>query len=104
MLKMFLELDADKIEREGKYDLDKINAYLDKETKSRGIYKDKTGFYVGGSFAAFGGLILLLAEDAWFLDNVKEWKWYNSDGQKNPEDFGVEDIAQFFRNKKKMAG
>lgn len=104
MMKMLLELNVDKIEHEGKYDLDKINDYLDKETRNRGIYKDKTGFYVGGSFAAFGGLILSLADNTWFLDNVKEWKWYNSDGQNDPENFGVEDIAQFFHNKKVVVG
>ena len=96
MLKMLIELDENKILSEKKYDLDSIKKVINDSCSARGIYMDDKGFYVGGTFGKFGGLILGLSKEEWFMENVSKWLWYNSDESDNPEDFIVEDIkAQF---------
>lgn len=96
MLKMWIELDEEKILAEKKYDLASIHRVIKDSCASRGIYADKEGFYVGGTFGKFGGLILGLSKEEWFMDNVKQWLWYNSDESDDPNSFVVEDIKKHF--------
>lgn len=76
MMKMLIKMDSNKIEREGKYDLAKIDDYLDEEFLREGMHKDEDGFYVGGNFFTYGSMILALSKADWFIDNVLEWIWY----------------------------
>lgn len=106
MYKVFVELDYDKLEHEGKYDIEKIDKMLQQMFFDKGIKKDDDGFYVGGTFETFWAIILYLSKQNWFMDNLKVWKWYNSDGSKNPNDYAVEDLLAFYQNKrqKQMEG
>ena len=49
-------------------------------------------------------MIFGLSKADWFIDNVLEWFWYDSDGKSDPEDYAVEDLAAHYRNKRKQAG
>lgn len=104
MMKMLIKMDSNKIEHEGKYDLTKIDNYLNEEFSRRGMQKDDDGFYVGGNFSTYGSMIFGLSKADWFIDNVLEWFWYDSDGKSDPEDYAVEDLAAHYRNKRKLAG
>ena len=99
MLKMLIELDENKLLTEKKYDLESIKQIIHDSCATRGIYMDNEGFYVGGTFGKFGGLILGLSKEEWFMENVSKWLWYNSDESNNPEDFIIEDIQATIRGK-----
>lgn len=100
MYKMLMELDYDKLKDENKYDVEKIEQLLKHELSKRGIDRDEDGFYVGGTFEAYWAFILSFSKEEWFLDNLKVWKWYNSDDSANPEDYGVENILLYYKEKK----
>ncbi len=81
MMKMFIELDENKILGEGKYDLNKINAYIDSAFVKRKMKKDNKNWYINGNFTTCGSLILTLSQKDWFIDNVKQWLWYDADDE-----------------------
>lgn len=99
MYKVFIELNYDKLEQEDKYDVEKIDKVLQQTFFEKGIEKDDAGFYVGGTFESFWAIILTLSKQNWFMDNLKVWKWYNSDGSNNPDDYAVEDLLAFYQSK-----
>ena len=100
MMKMLIKFDEEKIEREGEYDLEKIEKLLNDEFAKRGIHKDEEGFYVDGNFVTFGSMILGLSKMDWFLDNAAEWLWYDSEGQIDPNAYGVEELLEHYRRKR----
>lgn len=59
-----------------------------------GIYLDDKGFYVGGSFEKFGGIYLSLKKQKWFMENIKEWKLYESDSEGLNDEYNVEDLLE----------
>ena len=79
MMKMLIKMDEGKIVQEGKYDLEKINAYLTKVFAKRNMKKDADDWYINGNFTTCGSLIITLSKKDWFLDNVTEWLWYDTD-------------------------
>ncbi len=48
MMKMHIEMDENKILRDGKYDIGKINSYLDKAFAKRDMTKDSDDWYSNG--------------------------------------------------------
>lgn len=104
MMKMLIVMDYDKIKQEKKLDMLKIERFFEHEFTKRGIYKDSDGLYVGGDFASFGGMVWGLSETPWFMDNVKTWIWYNSDGHSNPNEYTAEDLVKHYREKNLVAG
>lgn len=96
---MRITLDKEKIEREDEYYYDKIQEFLDEEFMRMGIYKDEDGLYTNGDFVTFGSMILFLSKTDWFMDNVTEWLWYDSEGQADPNVYGVEDLLEFYKKK-----
>ena len=81
MMKMLIELNTNKIEEEGKYDLNRINAYLDKMFTKRNMQKDKDNWYINGDFSGCGSLIITLSRKEWFMDNLVKWLWYDTDDE-----------------------
>ena len=86
-----------KIKREGQYDVAKIERAIDSVfIDEYRLVKSKEGFYLergdNGDFADFWCAILLLKDQAWFLDNVKTWLWYDSNDSSSPDDFAIEDL------------
>ena len=55
--KMLIVMDKDKLYSEKKYSYRKILSYLDEQFFSRGLTKDKDGWYIGGSFEIMVELI-----------------------------------------------
>jgi hypothetical protein len=79
MMKMLIIFDEDKIAREGKYNIDKINDYLATSFAKRGMAKDRNNWFINGNFKTCGSLIIKLSHADWFIDNIQEWLWYDSD-------------------------
>jgi hypothetical protein len=93
-MKMLITLDEDKIIKEGKYDINKINSYLTKSFAKRGMSKDADNWYINGNFTTCGSLIIKLSESDWFMDNVVEWLWYDT------SDASMDDLKAFYDKEK----
>ena len=94
MIKMLIEMDEDKIKREDKYDLSKINSYFDDLFARIDSFKDDDGLYINGTFESFGAIVWRLSEQDWFLNNVKQWIWYTNENSSDPNLFKYEDIRK----------
>lgn len=104
MIKMQIVMDDAKLQREGKYDIDKVHSAIDDYLVSElGFHKAADGFYLGGGgrtdFSYFGLAFNTLRKKQWFLDNVKTWLYFNSDASDDPQDFAVEDFKEFCRKR-----
>lgn len=93
---MKIILDEEKIAREGKYDIEKINEYLDIQYKKLNIHKDSEGFLVGGNFTTYASIATGFSKKDWFRENVKVWEWYDSDDGTDENDFAVEDLMEHY--------
>jgi hypothetical protein len=87
---MFIKLNEDKIINEGKYDINKINRYLSESFAKRKMFKDEDGWYTNGNFTTCGSLIINLSKTDWFINNVSEWLWLDTD------DSSVDDLKLFY--------
>lgn len=90
MMKMLVSLDEEKITREGKYDINKMNDYLNNAFEKRGMKKDKNNWFVNGNFTTCGSLVLKLSQKPWFMDNLLEWLWYDT------SDSSIDDLKAFY--------
>ena len=93
MMKMLILLDEDKIIRENKYSLSKIQNYLERHFEKRNMIKDTDGWYSNGSFSSCGSLIIILSEKRWFMDNIKEWLWMDT------TDGSIDDLKDFYKER-----
>ena len=91
MMKMLIELDENKILNDGKYDLDKINSYLSRAFAKRNMSKESSNWYTNGNFTNCGSLILTLSQKDWFINNIKQWLWYDED------DESIEDLKAHYK-------
>ena len=98
MMTMLIKLDEDKIKREKKYDINKINAYLTSAFDKRGMTKDADDWYINGNFTNCGSLIVNLSEKDWFMDNVTEWLWYDT------SDSSTDDLKAHYIRKRAAVG
>ena len=98
MMKMLISLDENKIATEGKYDINKINSYLEKSFAKRGMQRDKDNWYINGNFTTCGSLILKLSRTEWFMDNLLEWLWFDT------TDSSTDDLKAFYGSKEKALG
>jgi len=92
MIKMRIKLDEEKIIREKKYSLNEIKNTLDKIFANAGGFLDDNGEYTNGTFESFGAILAVLKNSDWFMDNVIEWLWKDSDFSEESTDFEVEDL------------
>jgi hypothetical protein len=97
MIKMQIQMDKKKIEKDGRYSMSKISGTLDDYLVNQLHFaKGKNGFYMGtGSpddFGNFGLAMVTLGKKGWFMDNVKTWLYFNSDDSDDPEDYVIEDF------------
>ena len=81
-----------------KYDIDKINAYLTSAFSKKGMSKDEDDWYTNGSFTSCGSLINILSAKDWFMDNIKEWLWYDS------SDSSTDDLKAHYSRKRASIG
>jgi hypothetical protein len=109
MLKVQVIMDDDKLRHEQLYDIGKVYSAIDSVfVDEYGLIKGDDGFYLESGnkddFVDFFGAILSLKDEAWFMDNVKTWLWFNSDDSSNPEDFAIDDIKEhYLRKARKIA-
>ncbi len=94
MMKMLITLNEEKILREGKYDIDKINQYLSNSFAKRGMMNDENDWYTNGIFTTCGSLILKLSQTDWFMDNILDWLWYDT------SDSSTDDLKAFYSKEK----
>ena len=94
MMKMLVELDENKILREGKYNLAKMNAFISNAFEKRNMVKDAENWYVNGNFESCGSLALILSHKEWFMTNVKRWLWYDE------ADDSTEDLKAHYSNER----
>ncbi len=97
MVRMFIELDKEKIEREGIYSYEKMQQYIDEEVLLMGGYKDTDDWYTNGTWEGFMALATSLGKSDWFLDNAKNFLWNNKDYEKNPGDVCINDLLEEIR-------
>lgn len=101
MLKLRIIMDKEKIARDGRYEASAILSAIDAAFERSGLLKSEreANMYVGmgyaDDYAKFWRIIWSLAEKPWFMENVKEWLWFNSDDGKDENDFSIEDIMAF---------
>ena len=78
-------LDEEKIQRDGKYDLDRIYELIEQiaTTRAKLTKIDKNHYVFKGEkdAPAYLGILVYnhLAEYDWFMANVKEWLWLDDD-------------------------
>lgn len=99
MLKLKIVLDEAKIQSEKKYELSTVMSTIDTVFSQNGLKKMEDGVFAGtgkeDDYAKFWRIIWSLAEKEWFMQNVREWLWCNSDEGANEDDFSIEDILAF---------
>lgn len=93
-MQMLVELDENKILNEGKYSLDKINAFISNAFRKRNMIKNAENWYINGNFTSCGSLALILSQKDWFMTNVKQWLWYDE------EDGSLEDLKAHYGKEK----
>ena len=98
MMKMLIKLDEDKIVKEKKYDINKINSYLSSAFDKRGMSMDKDGWYVNGDFTTCGAMTIILSDKDWFMDNVTDWVLMDT------SDSSTDDLKAFYSKKRLAVG
>lgn len=96
MMKMKVQMDEKKIEKNGEYTLDQINGMVNEVARRKGITKkNDKGFFIGNGdekdFSNFGRIVLYLIEQEWFLPYVQTWILYVGDE--------VDDLAKHYKRK-----
>jgi len=104
MLKMQVIMDEEKIRREGKYDLKKVQSAIDDIFVNKcSLIKGADGFYIetgtSADLALFTTAIGILKRTQWFFNNVGTWLLYDSTDRDDPNDFIVEDVKEYYRAK-----
>lgn len=98
MIKVKIILDEEKILNENKYSLKKIWGTIDFVYEKAGLICEENGTYRGNGsetdFASHALIIEAFSKETWFMDNIKEWLWYNSDPcySDNENEYSVADI------------
>ncbi|MBQ8982646.1 MAG: hypothetical protein IJ079_03575 [Lachnospiraceae bacterium] len=77
--KMLLEFDEDKVLREGKYDLDKMKAFVNEICENRGVQRDEKGMYVSRNWVSIASVTSILRHTDWCIENALRWIRYRSD-------------------------
>jgi hypothetical protein len=98
---MQILLDEDKIKREKKYSIPKINAFIDAIFIDRcKLRKDAEGYYTGrgeaDDLSRFGRANYILSNQSWFLENVKVWLFFNNDDTDSSDEYIIEDVRDFY--------
>lgn len=110
MLKMLICMNQDKINAERKYNLDNIHETINelflnhglssmRNTSGEWVYRDNGDMR---DYGRFGRVVNTLKRQAWFMDNVETWHFYDSDDSDNPEDFNEEDLRSHYQKKQIM--
>ncbi|MCI8418630.1 MAG: hypothetical protein HFI33_14240 [Lachnospiraceae bacterium] len=110
MLKMIIRMDDNKINIEKKYRLDGIYKAIDNTFLKMGLprMEDTSGSLVycdnghTTDYGRFGKIVNTLKRQPWFMENVIEWLFCDSDDSESPDDFNEEDLLSHYRQKQAM--
>lgn len=105
MLMMKIELDAGKIQNEGRYDVCAMCRTIESAFTQMGLLKGEatagelvyTGSGNARDYGRFGKVVNTLKKQPWFMENVSLWRMYDSDDADNPNDFDEEDLLLHYR-------
>jgi hypothetical protein len=105
MTKMQILLDDEKIRREKRYSAEKIRDFVDTVFIEKcKLTKDADGYYIGSGagddLMRFGKANYLLSSKDWFLENVKSWIFYCNDDTSDPDEYVIEDVLDFYTQKR----
>jgi hypothetical protein len=93
MLKMEIAFDEEKVEREGKYDIEKMYAVVDKYFLDKKLNKIGKGLYIDRGHKDDYAKMLLFAsyfkKEKWFMNNIKVWNFHKKPPQKYQKFFCV---------------
>ena len=110
MIKMIIKMNDEKISSSNEYSHERIYSALDRIFAQKGMDRKETekGVEYSGSgkntdFAYFGKIMLGLKKQPWFMDNVSEWLFCNSDDSDDPNDFNTEDLLVHYGRKASVA-
>ena len=82
-LKMVIEFDEGKINKEGKYDVRKMYASLRKSFEGAGLKTVTDGVFVDNGneedLNEFMALATVFSKIDWFTSSIKRWDWYEDD-------------------------
>lgn len=95
MFEMYIELDNEKIEREGIYEYQELKEQIDELVTRMDGYEKSTGLYSNGEFETFGAVLGILMYKEWFIQNVKVWKLIDLD---EPEGQQEDDILKTIKS------
>ena len=110
MLKMIIRMDDNKINIEKKYRLDGIYKTIDNAFFKMGLprMEDASGSLVyrdngrTTDYGRFGKIVNTLKRQPWFMENVVEWLFCDSDDSDSPDEFNEEDLLNHYRQKQAM--
>lgn len=110
MLKMIIRMDDNKINIENKYRLDGIYQTINNAFSKMGLSRieDASGSLVYcdnghiADYGRFGKIVNTLKRQPWFMENVIEWIFCDSDDSDSPDDFNEEDLLSHYRQKQAM--
>lgn len=108
MLKMVIRMDDEKINREKIYRLAGIYDAIDQVFRASGLPRAEgpSGTLVyrdcgrAKDFGLFGRIVNHLKRQAWFMENVAQWQFCDSDDSDSPDDFNEEDLLAHYRRKR----
>ncbi|EHI58065.1 MAG: hypothetical protein ACLTC4_07160 [Hungatella hathewayi] len=107
MMKMLIRMDSNKINIEQRFNLNGIYDILNKMFLNLGlicmengaeslVYRDNGNVKDYGSF---GRIVNTLKKQSWFMENVTEWRLYDSDESDDPEEFNEEDLLSRYQRR-----
>lgn len=110
MLKMMICMDCNKVNIGKKYSIDAIHSTIDSMfEKLELLCQEKTPelrVYRGNGdakdYGRFGRIVNILKRQEWFMDNVAQWRLYDSDDSDNPQDFNEEDLLIHYQKKRTL--
>ncbi len=107
MIRMKIEMNTSKIDREKQMHSDDIFRILDVGFSKLGLRCMETGpnsrVYCdnghANDYGSFGIMVNALKKTAWFMENVSVWTLCESDDPNTPEDFIEEDLLIRYKQK-----
>lgn len=112
MMKMVIQMDEDKIRREGKHSLEKVYQVIDKTFAEFECIREKSDIlneliYAGNpkrddSFCDFGIIYGELDEQEWFRANCIKWRWLDNDDDESLP-YSESDVLNKVRTKDERA-
>lgn len=101
MLKMLIQIDEDRLVKDGHYKLQNYWDVIDRKFKdncTKEVLPDKSVLYSGipgaNYFKDIGSAYVSLSDAEWFANYVTKWIWYDNDGMEDQPLYPIDIIAR----------